>query len=191
MFWSSGEVNQVGTAALHCPPTPPPQVRRYRKLLLEKCLDSLREPMNTSVASEGMEALAKILGELREGDLGPSFGTICEQCRAFFDNVSLDDSLAGPWPSVLGRVLPKGLLGQRLSTSSPLRKRPALGQRGRRSALLTIPQPIVGSCGRTPDTLALGLWAPPPLLGRERLLLIPCSLQLLFGHLCGTGRALC
>uniref|UniRef100_A0A452UBG3 Maestro heat like repeat family member 2A n=1 Tax=Ursus maritimus TaxID=29073 RepID=A0A452UBG3_URSMA len=52
------------------------------------CLDSLREPMNTSVASEGMEALAKILAELREGDLGPSFGTICEQCRAFFDNES-------------------------------------------------------------------------------------------------------
>ncbi|XP_045650023.1 maestro heat-like repeat-containing protein family member 2A isoform X2 [Ursus americanus] len=66
----------------------PKKVRRYRKLLLEKCLDSLREPMNTSVASEGMEALAKILGELREGDLGPSFGTICEQCRAFFDNES-------------------------------------------------------------------------------------------------------
>lgn len=77
-------------------------MRQYRKLLLEKCLDSLREPVNTSVTSEGMEALAKILAELREGDLGSSFGVICEQCRAFFDNVSLDYSLAGPWPSVLG-----------------------------------------------------------------------------------------
>ncbi|XP_044922736.1 maestro heat-like repeat-containing protein family member 2A [Mustela putorius furo] len=66
----------------------PKKVRQYRKLLLEKCLDSLREPVNSSVASEGMEALAKILAELREGDLGSSFSIICEQCRAFFDNES-------------------------------------------------------------------------------------------------------
>ncbi|XP_073733031.1 maestro heat-like repeat-containing protein family member 2A isoform X2 [Callorhinus ursinus] len=66
----------------------PKKVRQYRKLLLEKCLDSLREPVNTSVTSEGMEALAKILAELREGDMGSSFGIICEHCRAFFDNES-------------------------------------------------------------------------------------------------------
>ncbi|XP_042806520.1 maestro heat-like repeat-containing protein family member 2A isoform X2 [Panthera leo] len=66
----------------------PKKVRQYRKLLLEKCLGSLREPVVTSVTSEGMEALAKILGELREGDVGSSFGIISERCRAFFDNES-------------------------------------------------------------------------------------------------------
>lgn len=74
----------------------PPQVRQYRKLLLEKCLCALREPGGTGVPSEGMEALARILAELREGDLGSSFDAISEQCRAFFDNVSADESLAGP-----------------------------------------------------------------------------------------------
>ncbi|XP_053071963.1 maestro heat-like repeat-containing protein family member 2A isoform X3 [Acinonyx jubatus] len=64
----------------------PKKVRQYRKLLLEKCLGPLREPVVTSVTSEGMEALAKILAELREGDVGSSFGIISERCRAFFDN---------------------------------------------------------------------------------------------------------
>nr|XP_044607410.1 maestro heat-like repeat-containing protein family member 2A isoform X2 [Equus asinus] len=66
----------------------PKKVRQYRKVLLEKCLCSLREPMSTSVTSEGMEALAKILAELREGDVGSSFDAISEQCRAFFNNES-------------------------------------------------------------------------------------------------------
>ncbi|XP_077011610.1 maestro heat-like repeat-containing protein family member 2A isoform X2 [Tamandua tetradactyla] len=66
----------------------PKKVRRYRKLLLKKCLRSLREPTSPSVVSEGMAALTKILVELREGDMGSSFDTISEQCRAFFDNDS-------------------------------------------------------------------------------------------------------
>ena len=78
----------------------PPQVRQYRKLLLEKCLSSLRGPcVSTSVTSEGLEVLAKVLVELREGDLGSAFSAISEQCRAFFDNVSPHWRLAPPWPS--------------------------------------------------------------------------------------------
>ncbi|GAB5576106.1 maestro heat-like repeat-containing protein family member 2A isoform X5 [Prionailurus iriomotensis] len=81
----------LGNMALGAPkkvlrPTLSSGVRQYRKLLLEKCLGSLREPVVTSVTSEGMEALAKILAELREGDVGSSFGIISERCRAFFDN---------------------------------------------------------------------------------------------------------
>lgn len=75
-------------------------MRQYRKLLLEKCLGSLREPVVTSVTSEGMEALAKILAELREGDVGSSFGIISERCRAFFDNVSPDRGLTRSRPSL-------------------------------------------------------------------------------------------
>uniref|UniRef100_A0A8C2S2V1 Maestro heat-like repeat-containing protein family member 2A n=1 Tax=Capra hircus TaxID=9925 RepID=A0A8C2S2V1_CAPHI len=64
-------------------------VRQYRKLLLEKCLCSLRVPgVSTSVTSEGLEVLAKVLAELREGDLGSAFNAISEQCRTFFDNES-------------------------------------------------------------------------------------------------------
>ncbi|KAB0388173.1 hypothetical protein FD755_003129 [Muntiacus reevesi] len=67
----------------------PRKVRQYRKLLLEKCLSSLRGPgVSTSVTSEGLEVLAKVLVELREGDLGSTFKAISEQCRAFFDNES-------------------------------------------------------------------------------------------------------
>nr|XP_020768222.1 maestro heat-like repeat-containing protein family member 2A isoform X3 [Odocoileus virginianus texanus] len=67
----------------------PRKVRQYRKLLLEKCMSSLRGPgVSTSVISEGLEVLAKVLVELREGDLGSAFNAISEQCRAFFDNES-------------------------------------------------------------------------------------------------------
>ncbi|XP_006171221.1 maestro heat-like repeat-containing protein family member 2A isoform X1 [Tupaia chinensis] len=66
----------------------PRKVKQYRKLLLEKCLSSLGGPVSTSVMAEGMEALTKILAELREGDMGSSFDTISEQCRVFFDNES-------------------------------------------------------------------------------------------------------
>ncbi|XP_006760727.1 PREDICTED: maestro heat-like repeat-containing protein family member 2A [Myotis davidii] len=66
----------------------PKKVRQYRKLLLEKCLYALRDTCSTSVPSEGMEALTKILAELREGDIGSFFNAISEQCRSFFDNES-------------------------------------------------------------------------------------------------------
>lgn len=69
------------------------QVRQYRKLLLEKCLGALREPDNASITSEGMDALAKILGQLHEGDLGAFFRTISEHCRVFFNNVRPTSSL--------------------------------------------------------------------------------------------------
>ncbi|MBV94329.1 Maestro heat-like repeat-containing protein family member 2A, partial [Eschrichtius robustus] len=65
-----------------------PQVRQYRKLLLEKCLCSLRGPVSPSVTADGLEALAKVLAELREGDVGSDFRAISERCRAFFDHES-------------------------------------------------------------------------------------------------------
>ena len=51
------------------------------------------------MTSEGLEVLAKVLVELREGDLGSTFNAISEQCRAFFDNVSAHWRPAWPWPS--------------------------------------------------------------------------------------------
>ncbi|MEJ1272161.1 maestro heat-like repeat family member 2A [Cricetulus griseus] len=66
----------------------PRKVKQYRKLLLEKCLGSLQGQVSCSVMAEGMEALTKILAELREGDIGSSFEPISQQCRAFFDNES-------------------------------------------------------------------------------------------------------
>ncbi|KAM4836615.1 maestro heat-like repeat-containing protein family member 2A [Thomomys bottae] len=66
----------------------PKKVKQHRKILLEKCLGSLRRAESSSVAAEGMEALMKIVAELREGDMGSSFEAICEQCRGFFDHES-------------------------------------------------------------------------------------------------------
>ncbi|XP_069868076.1 maestro heat-like repeat-containing protein family member 2A isoform X1 [Dipodomys merriami] len=66
----------------------PKKVKQHRKVLLEKCLCSLRRAPSSCVAAESMEALTKILAELREGDMGSSFEAVCEQCRGFFDNES-------------------------------------------------------------------------------------------------------
>ncbi|KAL0624898.1 Maestro heat-like repeat-containing protein family member 2A [Plecturocebus cupreus] len=66
----------------------PMKVKQYQKVLLEKCLVPLREPASASVTAEGMDALTKILAELREWDVGSSFDAISEQCRIFFDNES-------------------------------------------------------------------------------------------------------
>lgn len=71
-------------------------MKQYRKLLLEKCLGTLQGQVSSSAMAEGMEALTKVLAELREGDIGSSFEAISKQCRAFFDNVSPDKSLPPP-----------------------------------------------------------------------------------------------
>lgn len=75
-----------------------PQVRQYRKLLLETCLCALRGVGGTSVPCAGMEALATILAELRDRDLGSFFDAISQQCRSFFDNVSWTRASLGPGP---------------------------------------------------------------------------------------------
>uniref|UniRef100_A0A8C0ZNJ2 Maestro heat-like repeat-containing protein family member 2A n=1 Tax=Castor canadensis TaxID=51338 RepID=A0A8C0ZNJ2_CASCN len=66
----------------------PKKVKQYRKLLLEKCLGSMKRSTSISVTAEGMDALTKILAELREGDVGSSLEAISEQCRVCFDNES-------------------------------------------------------------------------------------------------------
>ncbi|XP_060049806.1 maestro heat-like repeat-containing protein family member 2A isoform X2 [Erinaceus europaeus] len=66
----------------------PKKVRQYRKLLLQRCVGSLQVQGSITVPSEGMEALSKILVELREGDVGGFFNTISQQCRTFFNSES-------------------------------------------------------------------------------------------------------
>ncbi|KAM6152765.1 LOW QUALITY PROTEIN: maestro heat-like repeat-containing protein family member 2A [Erethizon dorsatum] len=66
----------------------PWKVKQYRKLLLEQCLGSLRGAAGSRVTAEGMEALSKVLAQLREGDVGSAFKAISVQCRLFFDNES-------------------------------------------------------------------------------------------------------
>uniref|UniRef100_A0A8C2W633 Maestro heat like repeat family member 2A n=1 Tax=Chinchilla lanigera TaxID=34839 RepID=A0A8C2W633_CHILA len=66
----------------------PRKVRQYRKLLLEQCLGSLQGNVSGRVTAEGMEALTKVLAQLREGDMGSAFKAISEQCRLLFDNES-------------------------------------------------------------------------------------------------------
>lgn len=89
------------------------QVKQYRKLLLGACLRSLRVPVSTCVTAEGMEALTKILAELREGDVGSSFDTISEHCRLFFDDVSAHGR-ARLWLRQNGRGRVLGQRGRRL-----------------------------------------------------------------------------
>uniref|UniRef100_F6XMZ9 Maestro heat like repeat family member 2A n=1 Tax=Ornithorhynchus anatinus TaxID=9258 RepID=F6XMZ9_ORNAN len=64
----------------------PHKVKKYRKLLLKVLLAALIDPVSPKVAYEGMIALTKILGLLKEEQVGVSFETISKQCRAFFDD---------------------------------------------------------------------------------------------------------
>lgn len=93
-------------------------MKQYRKLLLELCLGSLRGAASHGVTAEGMEALTKVLAQLREGDVGPSFKAISEQCRLFFDHVSADKScppgLSVVWAAVSSRYTDHGILWGKL-----------------------------------------------------------------------------
>ncbi|XP_044851151.1 maestro heat-like repeat-containing protein family member 2B [Mauremys mutica] len=64
----------------------PVKVKKYKKFLLDILIGALHDVFSSEVIGESMKALAKVLKELKEKDIGSSFKNLTEQIRAYFDD---------------------------------------------------------------------------------------------------------
>ncbi|XP_026503687.2 maestro heat-like repeat-containing protein family member 2B [Terrapene carolina triunguis] len=64
---------------------------KYKKFLLDILIGALHDIFSSEVIGESMKALAKVLKELKEKDIGSSFKDLTQQIRTYFDDV--DDAL--------------------------------------------------------------------------------------------------
>ncbi|XP_029769453.1 maestro heat-like repeat-containing protein family member 2B [Terrapene carolina triunguis] len=69
----------------------PEKVKKYKKFLLDILIGALRDIFSSEVIGESMKALAKVLKELKEKDIGSSFKDLTQQIRTYFDDE--DDAL--------------------------------------------------------------------------------------------------
>ncbi|XP_026518652.2 maestro heat-like repeat-containing protein family member 2B, partial [Terrapene carolina triunguis] len=69
----------------------PEKVKKYKKFLLDILIGALHDIFSSEVIGESMKALAKVLKELKEKDIGSSFKDLTQQIRTYFDDE--DDAL--------------------------------------------------------------------------------------------------
>ncbi|CAM5116895.1 unnamed protein product [Natator depressus] len=69
----------------------PEKVKKHKKFLLVILIRALSDPFSSEVIGESMKAVAKVLKELKEKDIGSSFRDLTQQIRTYFDNE--DDAL--------------------------------------------------------------------------------------------------
>ncbi|XP_067423590.1 maestro heat-like repeat-containing protein family member 2B [Emydura macquarii macquarii] len=69
----------------------PDKVKKHKKLLLDVLIRASNDTSKSEVIGESMKALAKVLKELNEKDIGSSFRDLTTQIRTYFDNE--DDTL--------------------------------------------------------------------------------------------------
>uniref|UniRef100_A0A674J3S8 Maestro/Maestro-like HEAT-repeats domain-containing protein n=1 Tax=Terrapene triunguis TaxID=2587831 RepID=A0A674J3S8_9SAUR len=69
----------------------PEKVKKYKKFLLDILIGALHDIFSSEVIGESMKALAKVLKELKEKDIGSSFQDLTQQIRTYFDDE--DDAL--------------------------------------------------------------------------------------------------
>ncbi|XP_039365628.1 maestro heat-like repeat-containing protein family member 2B [Mauremys reevesii] len=69
----------------------PVKVKKYKKFLLDILIGALHDIFSSEVIGESMKALAKVLKELKEKDIGSSFKDLTQQIRTYFDDE--DDAL--------------------------------------------------------------------------------------------------
>ncbi|XP_030435205.1 maestro heat-like repeat-containing protein family member 2B isoform X3 [Gopherus evgoodei] len=67
------------------------QVKKHKKFLLDILIGALHDIFSSEVIGESMKALAKVLKELKEKDIGSSFRDLTQQIRTYFDDE--DDAL--------------------------------------------------------------------------------------------------
>ncbi|XP_026515084.1 protein maestro-like, partial [Terrapene carolina triunguis] len=67
------------------------QMKKYKKFLLDILIGALHDIFSSEVIGESMKALAKVLKELKEKDIGSSFKDLTQQIRTYFDDE--DDAL--------------------------------------------------------------------------------------------------
>ncbi|XP_050805187.1 maestro heat-like repeat-containing protein family member 2B [Gopherus flavomarginatus] len=69
----------------------PEKVKKHKKILLDILIGALHDIFSSEVIGESMKALAKVLKELKEKDIGSSFRDLTQQIRTYFDDE--DDAL--------------------------------------------------------------------------------------------------
>ncbi|KAM9111350.1 protein maestro-like [Pangshura tecta] len=69
----------------------PVKVKKHKKFLLDILIGALHDIFSSEVIGESMKALAKVLKELKEKDIGSSFKDLTQQIRTYFDDE--DDAL--------------------------------------------------------------------------------------------------
>ncbi|KAM9116235.1 protein maestro-like [Pangshura tecta] len=69
----------------------PVKVKKHKKFLLDILIGALHDMFSSEVIGESMKALAKVLKELKEKDIGSSFKDLTQQIRTYFDDE--DDAL--------------------------------------------------------------------------------------------------
>nr|XP_008176299.2 protein maestro-like [Chrysemys picta bellii] len=65
----------------------PEKVKKHKKFLLGLLIGALHDIFSSEVIGESMKALAKVLKELKEKDIGSSFKDLTQQIRTYFDDV--------------------------------------------------------------------------------------------------------
>uniref|UniRef100_A0A8C4WJN6 Uncharacterized protein n=2 Tax=Gopherus evgoodei TaxID=1825980 RepID=A0A8C4WJN6_9SAUR len=69
----------------------PQKVKKHKKFLLDILIRALHDIFSSEVIGESMNALAKVLKQLKEKDIGSSFRDLTQQIRTYFDDE--DDAL--------------------------------------------------------------------------------------------------
>ncbi|CAM4677200.1 unnamed protein product [Lepidochelys olivacea] len=78
------------------------QVKKHKKFLMVILIRALRDPFSSEVIGESMKAVAKVLKELKEKDIGSSFRDLTQEIQTYFDN---EDDALRLWSFVLFGIL--------------------------------------------------------------------------------------
>ncbi|CAM4677528.1 unnamed protein product [Lepidochelys olivacea] len=80
----------------------PEKLKKHKKFLMVILIRALSDPFSSEVIGESMKAVAKVLKELKEKDIGSSFRDLTQQIRTYFDN---EDDALRLWSFVLFGIL--------------------------------------------------------------------------------------
>ncbi|CAM5169146.1 unnamed protein product, partial [Eretmochelys imbricata] len=80
----------------------PEKVKKHKKFLMVILLRALSDPFSSEVIGESMKAVAKVLKELKEKDIGSSFRDLTQEIQTYFDN---EDDALRLWSFVLFGIL--------------------------------------------------------------------------------------
>ncbi|CAM4606323.1 unnamed protein product [Lepidochelys kempii] len=80
----------------------PEKLKKHKKFLMVILIRALSDPFSSEVIGESMKAVAKVLKELKEKDIGSSFRDLTQEIQTYFDN---EDDALRLWSFVLFGIL--------------------------------------------------------------------------------------
>ncbi|CAM4604255.1 unnamed protein product [Lepidochelys kempii] len=80
----------------------PEKLKKHKKFLMVILIRALSDPFSSEVIGESMKAVAKVLKELKEKDIGSSFRDLTQEIRTYFDN---EEDALRLWSFVLFGIL--------------------------------------------------------------------------------------